>query len=44
MKLEKAICDWNEKEGDIYDDNGERIDDYNVFANRISIPANIFYK
>jgi hypothetical protein len=44
VKLEKAICDWNEKRGDIYDNNGERIDDYNVFANRIGIPANTFYK
>ncbi len=44
VKLEKAICNWNEKEGDIYDNNGERIDDYNVFANRIGIPANTFYK
>jgi hypothetical protein len=44
VKLEKVIHDWNEKEGNIYDDNGERIDDYNVFANRIGIPANAFYK
>ena len=33
-----------EKEGDIYDENEKKIDDWRVFANRIGIPANTFYK
>ena len=44
VKMAKAIHDWSKKEGDIYDDNGEMIDDWKVFANRLDIPLNSFYK
>ena len=30
VKMEKAIHDWSKKEGDIYDDNGEMINDWKV--------------
>lgn len=43
-KLEKAISDWVNKEGDIYDDNEEKIDDWKVFANKVGIAPDTFYK
>ena len=44
VKMDKAIHDWSKKEGDIYDDNGEMINDWKVFANRLGIPATTFYQ
>jgi hypothetical protein len=41
--MEKAIHDWSKKEGDIYDNNGEMINDWKVFANRLGIPVTTFY-
>ena len=44
-KMEKAINDWDKKVGDIqYDDNGKMIDDWKVFANKVSIPPDTLYK
>jgi hypothetical protein len=43
-KMEKAINDWVDKSGDIYDNNGEMIDDWKVFANKVGIPPDTFYK
>ena len=44
IKLDKALNDWSKKEGDIFDDNGEMIDNWRVFANKVDIPADTFYK
>ena len=44
IKLEKALNDWSKKEGDIFDGNGEIIDDWKVFARKVDIPADTFYK
>jgi hypothetical protein len=45
MKLEKAINDWVNKEGDIFDNNNELIKDpIVVFANKIGIPPQTFSK
>jgi hypothetical protein len=43
-KLEKAINDWNNKEGDVYDDNNELINDSVVFVNKVGIPPQTFSK
>jgi len=37
IKLDKALNDWSKKEGDIFDDNGEMIDNWRVFANKVDI-------
>jgi len=44
IKLDKAVNDWSKKEGDIFDKNGEMIDNWRVFANKVNIPADTFYK
>ncbi len=43
-KLEKAINDWVNKEGDIFDNNNELIKDLIVFAKKIGIPPQTFSK
>ena len=44
IKLEKALNDWSKKVGDIFDDNGEIINDWKIFASKVDIPADTFYK
>jgi hypothetical protein len=44
IKLEKALNDWSKKEGGIFDENGEIIDDWKVFPSKVDIPADTFYK
>ncbi len=41
-KLEKAINDWINKEGDVYDNNNELINDSVVFTNKVGIPPQTF--
>jgi hypothetical protein len=41
--MAKAINDWVNKEGDIYDNNGEEIKEWKVFANKVGIPPNSFF-
>ena len=36
--MKKVLNDWFGLEGDIYDDNGEIIDNYIIFANKVGIP------
>jgi hypothetical protein len=40
--LEKALNDWIKKEGDCLDDNGEIIDTWREFANKVDIPPDTF--
>ena len=42
--MEKAIHDWLNQTGDVYDDNGEAIKSWRVFANKVGIPVNTFFK
>jgi len=42
--MERAIDHWLNDKEDRYDENGERIDDYAIFANRKNIPPSTFYK
>ena len=42
IKLEKALNDWIKKEGDCLDDNGEIIDTWREFANKVDIPPDTF--
>jgi len=44
IKLEKSLNDWSKKEGGIFDENGEIIDDWKVFPSKVDIPADTFYK
>jgi hypothetical protein len=42
--LAKAIQDWLNKEGDAINKNGEKILDAHLFANKLGIPPQTFYK
>jgi hypothetical protein len=42
--LAKAIQDWLNKEGDAIDKNGEEILNAHLFANKLGIPPQTFYK
>jgi hypothetical protein len=42
--LAKAIQDWLNKEGDAINENGEEILDAHLFANKLGIPPQTFYK
>jgi len=42
--LAKAIRDWLNKEGDTIDENGEEILEAHLFANKLGIPPQTFYK
>jgi len=40
--LDKALNDWSKKEGDIFDNNGEMIDNWRVFANKVDYILQIY--
>lgn len=42
--LQKAITDWDNQDGSYFDENGEGITDYKVFATLHGIPSHTFYK
>ena len=42
--MEKALRDWFNKTGYVFDDNGEAIDSWKVYANKVGIPHNTFFK
>ena len=42
--LMKAIQDWLNKEGDTIDENSEEILEAHLFANKLGIPPQTFYK
>lgn len=42
--LQKAITDWDNQDGSYFDENGEGITDYKVFATLHGIPSNTFQK
>ena len=44
LLMDKAVNDWFEKGELKYDDNGEEITDYRIYARRECIPVNTFYK
>ena len=42
IKLDKALNDWSKTEGDIFDNNGEMIDNWRVFANKVDYILQIY--
>ena len=42
--MEKDVRNWLEKRGDYHDENGEDIESWKVFANKVRIPQHTFYK
>ena len=44
LSWKKAIHDWLNQTEDVYDNNGEAITNWRVFANKVGIPQKTFFK